>query len=74
MNTNNGYRVWCYVPDEELTGWDAPHCCMPTPGEVDGDCYYEAEDAHHVARMLRGIYHGHLFAVVPVGKTPLPTR
>jgi hypothetical protein len=63
LTTDNAYRfaVWCYVPDAELTGWDAPHVC---------ELCLTAADAHHYARHLRGTFHGHLFGVLRVGATP----
>lgn len=62
----SSYVVWCYVPSEDGEGWNAPYVCQDEIG-----C---AADAYDYARRLRCIYHGHLFAALPVGRTPLPTR
>jgi hypothetical protein len=58
------FLIWCYVPNDALTGWGLPYVCQD-------ECPSMA-DAHHMARVLREHYPGHLFAVTD-GRTPLPT-
>jgi hypothetical protein len=61
-----GFAVWCYAPvDGGCDEWEAPHVCQTC---------LTAGDAHAYAKHSRTTYHGHLFAVLPVGRTPLPTR
>ena len=71
MNSHTaGWLVWAYVPNADLDGWQPPYVCQPSLGEVDGDVFYCAADAHRVAQTLRSVYHGHLFGVVHTSKLP----
>lgn len=66
LHLDGGFVVWCYAPSDDLTSWHAPQACETGIGS--------AADAHHYARHLRTTYHGHLFAVLPAGRTPRLTR
>ncbi len=69
-----GFLVWAYVPSAaDGAYWDVPHVCQPSLGDVDGDVFATAADAHRVARKLRQHYPGHLFAVVHTSRTPKVT-
>lgn len=65
-----GYLVWAYVPNADGDGWNPPYVAQPAIGEIDGDAFPTAADAHQVAKILRAHYPGHLFAVRPVISLP----
>jgi hypothetical protein len=73
-NHTPGFLVWAYVPSESGMTWEIPYVCQPPIGEIDGDVFYAAEDAHRVARILRQHYPGHLFAVVHTSRPPKVVR
>jgi len=60
--TASPFLVWCYVPNDDGTGWESPHVC-------ETECPSLA-DAHRHAAVLRAHYPGHLFAVTAGGRTP----
>jgi len=62
--TASPFLVWCYVPNDDGTGWESPHVC-------ETECPSLA-DAHRHASVLRAHYPGHLFAVTAGGRTPKP--
>lgn len=70
QNHTPGYLVWAYIPDDSGTGWGVPYICQPALGEVDGDVFGTAADAHRTAKILREFYPGHLFAVLHTERTP----
>ena len=70
LNHTSGFVVWCYVPNDNGDGWEPPHVCQPVIGEIDGDVFATAADAHSCATILRQHYHGHLFAVLHTSQTP----
>jgi hypothetical protein len=75
MNSHTpGFLIWAYVPSESGMTWEVPYVCQPPIGDVDGDVFYAAEDAHRVARILRQHYPGHLFAVVHTSRLPKVVR
>ena len=69
-----GFLIWSYVPTASLMGWEVPYVCQPPLGEVDGDVFYDARDAHRTAHTLRQHYPGHLFAVVHTSRLPKLAR
>ena len=69
-----GFLIWAYVPTASLMGWEVPYVCQPPLGEVDGDVFYDARDAHRTAHTLHQNFPGHLFAVVHTSRLPKLAR
>ena len=66
MSTDNRKlaTLWVASPDADGTGWEPP--------QFAGS--YPASEAHTVVRALRGVWHGHLVWVRPVGSPPVEPR
>jgi hypothetical protein len=64
------YRLWIYAPNADLDGWDLPFVWRPAVESRRDDRFYSAHCAHRTAKALRGLYHGHLVAVVEVSRIP----
>jgi hypothetical protein len=66
MNLHTEWLVWCYIPNEEATGWLEPHICE--------DEATDKASAHQVAKILRRHFPGHLFGVMHASRAPKLTR